>query len=630
MDLVTLDFESFWSDTYSLSKMTTEAYVRDDRFETILAGIKINAEAPYWVPRDSVGAALHDLHLERRAVLAHHAHFDGLILSHHYSIRPKVWFDTLGMGRALHGAHAGLSLAKLVERYRLGAKGDEVLSAKNLRFADFSPQQLHRYGNYCCNDAKLCYQLFERMAPHFTRHELALHDRVIRMFTEPVLLLDQAMLQQYAARLHAEKLALMLEAGMQRMDLMSNDMFALALIELGVEPPMKISPSWLKQNLPGLPKYIYAFAKTDAGIQALQEHPDTRVQVLVEARLKNKTTSAEKGADRLLGMAARGPATIYLKVSGASGTHRLSGGDNFNWQATERGGAIRDAVMAPPGHQIVVGDSANIEARLLDWLAGEEDMLKVYRRYDQGLGPDVYCVIAEHIYGRPITAKDNPAERVIGKKSKLGLGYGMGWERFLATVRGEAKGADGRPLVLTIAFARHVVDVYRQLHLQVGKLWKRGDDALAYISRGEQGNALDYRGVVRTCADGLLLPGGLKILYPELRREKDPKTGRLEWVFWNGRKAERIYGAKVIENVVQCLARVVVLDQCLVTAEQARNEARWVHSVHDEGVFVTPDFYAAWLTELLLANMRVPPPWAPDLPLNSEGGFHARYGRAKA
>lgn len=631
MDLVTLDFETYYADDYTLSKLTTEAYVRDPRFETILVGIKLNAEAPYWVPRDAVAVTLHDLHLERRAVLAHHAHFDGLILKHYYGITPKLWLDTLGMARALHGALGGLSLAKLVARYELGAKGEEVILAKNLRFADFSPAQLRRYGAYCCNDAELCYQLAARMAPQFARAELALHDQVIRMFTEPCLVLDEAMLRDYAAHLHAEKLALMLEAGVQRMDLMSNDMFALALTKLGVTAPMKISPAWLKQpgNNGGLPKYIYAFAKTDAGMQALQEHPDTRVQALVEARLKNKTTSAEKGAERLLGMASRGPATVYLKVSGASGTHRLSGGDSFNWQAMKRGSPLRDAVQAPEGHVVVVGDSANIEARVLDWLAGETDMLEVYRRYDLGLGPDVYCVMAEKIYGHHVDGEFDPAARQLGKKAKLGLGFGMGAERFIATVRSEAKDEEGRPVLLDRNFARHVVNIYRDAHRQVVKLWKRADDALGCIARGELDKGVDFRGVVRTCLDGVVLPGGLKILYPDLRRAKDPVTGYDEWEFWNGRERERIYGAKMIENIVQALARLVVLDQCLTTAEAAREEARWVHSIHDEGVFVTQIFYAAWLTELLLANMRVPPSWAADLPLNSEGGFHARYGQAK-
>lgn len=634
MDLVTLDYETYYGDDYTLSKMTTEAYVRDPRFESIMLGIKVNQDQPFWVPRDTIQLHLDALHLDRCAVLTHHAHFDMLISSYHYAIRPKMLFDTLGMARALHGANGRLSLAALAERYGLGKKGNEVVNAKGMRFADFSPSFLAKYGLYCCNDVELTYQLFMRMLDQFSREELEIHDKVIRMFTQPQLELDEDMLKEYAAQLHAEKMALMLQAGVQKADLMSNDKFALELLNLGVEPPKKISPSWLKK----LPadrdpdkQLVYAFAKTDHGMQALQEHPDTRVQILVEARLKNKTTIAEKGAQRLIGMSQRGPATIYLKVSGASGTHRLSAGDKFNWQAMKRGSPIRKAVKAKKGHKIVVGDSSNIEARLLDWLAGQEDMVQVYRDADAGIGPDMYCVIGGRIYKRPITKANDPDERQMGKVVKLGLGFGMGEDKFMISVRGQAKDKHGRPLVLARDFAHYIVhDVYRGSHKHVVNLWKRADSALELISKGVENVAVDPRGVVKTCKGGLLMPNGLKILFPDLKRVKDEVSGRWEWEFWNGKMRERIYGAKVVENIIQCLARIIVFSQCLKTAKEVKAEADWVHSVHDEGLYHAHEFYAAWVLERLLTNMKAPPVWAPDLPLNSEGGFHERYGLAKA
>lgn len=633
MDLVTLDFETYYDDAYSLSKLTTEEYVRHPLFEAILLSIRINAADPYWVPQPDIGRALADLHLERRAALAHHVHFDGLILSARYGIAPKLWFDTLSMARALHGANGRLSLDKLAERYGIGRKGGEVVLAKGKHYRDFTPPELARYGLYSCNDSVLCYRLCERMAPQFSRNELEIIDHVLRMFTEPVLTLDEAMLTDYAKQIHAEKLTLMMQAGVQKDDLMSNEKFATALMALGVVPPMKISPSWLKKapaERDPTKAYTYAFAKTDSGMQALQEHPDPRVQVLAEARLKNKTTNAERGAERLIKMGSRGPATVYYKYSGASGTHRLSGGDKFNWQAMKRGSPIRRAVKAKVGYVIVVGDSSNIEARLLDWLAGQMDMVEVYRKSDAGLGPDMYCVIAERIYRRPITKATDPDERQMGKRTKLGLGFGMGEERFMLSVQAEARDSNGKPIVLTRQFAHFVVhEVYRGGHPQVLKLWARGEDALYAISRGRVGGAVDFRGIVRTCEDGLVMPGGLKILYPDLKRVRDEATGNLEWEFWNGKMRERIYGAKVIENVIQCLARIIVFEQCLTTAREARGVGQWKLSSHDEGGFVVPLFEAPWLQERLLANMRVPPVWAPDLPLNSEGGYHERYGLAK-
>ena len=363
-DIITLDFESHYGDgtpgindgkPYSLSSMTTEEYVRDPRFETILCGFKINDQKPWFVVgHDEVARQLADLDIPKRTVLAHHAHFDGLILSHHYGLAPKMWLDTLGMARAVHGANGGLSLAKLAVRYGIGQKGEEVVNARNMHLQDFmtapippgltheqtlahlelhASRQLLRYGEYCGNDCDLEYKLFLQLLPHFSKSELMINDQVIRMFTEPCFQLDAVMLDAYREKINAEKMLLLMQAGVQQADLMSNDKFAECLRELGVEPPLKVSPTWLKKTDaerlaaqakdPDANGVTYAFAKTDPAMQQLQEHPDERVQILVEARLKNKTTIAEKGAIRLIEMNKRGRATVYLKYSGASGTHRL-------------------------------------------------------------------------------------------------------------------------------------------------------------------------------------------------------------------------------------------------------------------------------------------------------------------
>lgn len=655
MDLITLDYESFYDpdNGYTLSKMTTEAYVRDPRFETIMVGLRVNDDPAFWVPGPQVAAELRKCHLERNAVLMHHAHFDGLILNHHYGIRPRVIFDTLGMARHLFGPHGRLSLAKLAERYGIGAKGDEVMNAKGMRLADFSPAALARYGAYCCNDVELTCQLFHLMRPQFSMEELQINDRVIRMFTEPVLELDTALLTDYAKHLRAEKILFMLQAGVQEADLMSNPKFAGCLEELGVEVPMKISPTWMKADQATrspTPVLTYAFAKSDAAMQALQEHPDERVQILVEARLKNKTTIAEKGALRLVDMAGRGAATVYLKYSGAYGTHRLSGGDNFNWQSMKRGSDLRKAVKAPRNCMTVVVDSSTIEARWLDWLSGQDDMVEVYRRQDAKTGPDMYCVIGGMIYGYEITKATHPDERQMGKVAKLGLGFGMGHDKFMHTVRAQAKekvlDADGNPVIdagtgkpkekpkrITPEFSRKVVDIYRDGHPQVRKLWKRGEAALRAIVAGNVGMPVDYRGIVKTCKDGLQLPGGIRILYPDLKVVKATEGPfEFEFVFWNGKARERIYGAKVIENIIQCLARITVFQQCLRTAKECEREgvwAPWVHSMHDEGIFVAHTFDAPWVLERLMASFRIPPVYAPDLPVNCEGGIHERYGLAK-
>jgi hypothetical protein len=606
VDLITLDFESYYSNEFTLSRLTTEAYIRDPRFETILCGFKVNDQPAYWVDAPNVAAELARLDVANNAVLCHHAHFDGLILSHHYGVTPKAWFDTLSMARAALGQKVRMGLAALAERFGIGQKGAEVELAKGKRRRDFGGSDLKRYGDYCVNDVDLTYKIFQLLLPNFQKSELKIIDMVIRMFTEPSLYLDTGILTEYVEDIRADKTGALLRAGIQLPDVMSNDKFALALENLGVLPPTKISLTTGKET--------WAFAKTDPGMEALAEHPDEDVQALVAARLKNKTTLAETRGVRLIGMGGRGAAPVYLKYSGAEQTHRLSGGDKVNWQNMGRGSKLREAVISPPEDEIIVGDSSNIESRVLDWLAGQTDAVDVYRRADAKTGPDVYCVMAEKIYSRTITKDNDPDERQMGKVAKLGLGYGMGHVKFVQAVRVMAKKK------ITEADSRLVVSVYRDTHPMVMDLHKRAEKALGFILKGVEGVAVDYRGIVRTCAEGLVLPNGLKIKFPELQYDKD--SG---WSYFDGRTRTKIYGGKVVENIVQALARIIVLDQTLAINEYLPVAL----SVHDEAVSTAPKDEAKDALGFTLECMRKSPDWAPDLPLNSEGGTNQSYGKAK-
>jgi DNA polymerase len=597
MKRVVVDFETYYDKEYSLSKMTTEEYVRDERFETIMCGFKVGNASPYWIPGPMVAEHLTTLQLEECAVIAHHAQFDGLILSHRYGVRPGFWIDTLSMARALHGAKGGNSLAKLSQRYGLPPKGTEVLNAIGKHYADFSRAQLAEYGAYCCHDCSLENKLAKRMVPQFAKFELDLIDATIRLFTEPTLRLNVPKLQEYIEELRIRQVDLLMRAGVQLTDVRSNDKFAEALRFFGVTPPVKMSPK--------TGKLTYAFAKTDIGMQELLEHEDEAVQALAAARINARSTINETRAERMIGMASRGAACVYLNYYGADQTGRASGGDKMNWQNLTRGSLLREAVEAPKGHELVVGDSANIESRQLDWLAGQDDQVEAYRNYDRGTGPDIYCVMAEKIFKRKITKKNDPNERFLGKVSKLGLGYGMGDEKFAVTAK------------IAPSLASDIVRVYRESHPRVMALHKRANEALELIAQGVVGAKVDYRGIVTTAEQGLLLPNGLVIKYTDLERSKEG------WTYWNGRARVKIYGGKVVENIVQALARIIVMTQTLMVPRKL------VMSVHDEGVWCVPvedvlqtEYEVSWA-------LRQPLPWCPDLPLNCEVGSHKSYGKAK-
>lgn len=616
MDIITIDFETYYDQEYSLSKMSTEAYIRDSRFEVIGVGVQVNDCTPRWFEEAEFAQLVAKTDFSNRAILCHHTQFDGAILAWKYGVKPKVWLDTIPMARVLLGGYVkSVSLASLAAHYEIGAKGTEVINAKGKRRSDFSNYEYEQYGDYCKNDVALTYILFNLMSngfvtameknmPLFPKSELRLIDAVTRMFTEPHIILDEFALAATLADTKYLKERALVEAGVDKEDLMSNVKFAELLRRYGVEPPTKISPTTGRET--------FAFAKTDAGMTALLEYDDVRVQAIVNARLKNKTTLVETRLEKMLAQAKRGPMPVYLKVSGADQTHRLSGGDGTNMQNNPRGSPIRKAMLAPAGYTWVVVDSSNIEARILDTLAGQDDMVEVYRAADRGEGPDVYCVMAGSVYGRTIVKGVDKDERQHGKIIKLGCGYGMGASKYRETARLQN-------VVLSEEQAENDVNTYRNTHDKVVDLWAAAGEALSSMLKGVE-REIDPGGIVYTTRNAIILPNGTQIKYPNLRREDK------QWVYDSGRiKGIKIYGGKVVENIVQALAKIVVIDQSI----EVSKKYPFPLSMHDEGIYMAHIQDGPYVLDYALSVFRTSPTWWPKLPLNAEGDVSVSYGMAK-
>ena len=283
--------------------MTTEAYVRDPQFEIILCSFKKNDEPTYWVDGPDVIRHMRRLELERCAVLCQHTHFDGLIMSHHGGIIPKRWYDTLSMARALHGSKGGIGLAQLLIKYNAPfRKGDNVNRTSGMHRVDFSNAALESYADYCCTDTDGTHWLFQQMLKKFCMTELRLIDVKTRMFTEPLFRANVPLLEEAILLMQARKNELLIQAGVLKGEVVSNEKFAQCLRDLGIDPPMKISKTAgtydkrfgtkLKDGTLRIdkrtgkpfaefhPKVLtYAFAKSDPAMQDLAEHVDERVQV---------------------------------------------------------------------------------------------------------------------------------------------------------------------------------------------------------------------------------------------------------------------------------------------------------------------------------------------------------------
>jgi len=606
MQVITIDFETFYSQKFSLSKMTTEEYVRDSQFETIGVAVRVDDEDTRFFSgtKEQTKEWLDQWDWDNSVAVAHNAMFDMAILNWHFDIRPKRIADTLSMLRAIDGPDAGNSLAKAAERYGLGVKGDEVINALGKKRQDFTPEEMYNYGKYCMNDVKLTYELFKRIAVGFPAIELRLIDLTIRMFTEPVLELDKWTLTSHLVKVQKLKTQLMNKAVITKENLMSNPKLAETLSSLGVTPPMKTSPTTGKET--------FAFAKNDEEFKALLEHDSPIVQAIIAARLGVKSTLEETRTERFIMIAERGTLPVPLRYYAAH-TGRWGGDDKVNLQNLPRKSPLKKAMLAPEGYTFIDCDSSQIEARTLAWLAGQDDLVDAFDR-----GEDVYKIMASRIYGVPAD-KVTDDQRFVGKTTILGCGYGMGAAKFKAQLK--TFNVD-----MELEECERIIFIYRATYPMIPKLWQKASRALKAMMRNATA-PLGCGEVLTVCGTaGIKLPNGLSIKYPNLRRRKDKETGDFELVY-DTKKGQaaiptRIYGGKVVENICQALARIIIGEQMLMIARSYRV----VMTVHDAVGVIVPTEKAEEARQFVEACMRIRPKWATALPLNCESKMGASYG----
>lgn len=620
MKILAIDFESYWDQDYTLKKMTVDSYVLDPRFKVHMMGIRDTEGTVTVFPPELIPLVLARIDWENTAILCHNTAFDGFILKHHYHTPdPKLWLDTLSMARPVIGANSRHSLEALAKHFGLPPKGDELMLTRGVR--DLSPEVYEKVAGYCANDVRLNWGIFERLFPGFPPQELRIIDLHLRMFLNPALWLDTPLLEQHLVDVREKKENLLEQCGLDTRDaLMSNDQFAELLEALGVEPPMKISKT---TNRP-----TFAFAKSDPAFKDLLEHDDPRVANLVAARLGVKSTIEETRTERLLTVArAHRPWPVLLNYYGAMTSGRSSGGNKQNPQNLGRGSVLRQAIVAPPGHKLVVVDSAQIEARFTATVAGQNDLVQAFKNKE-----DIYSQMATDIYGRPINRKRKEIgpdgkeflpdflEGHVGKTAILGLGYGMGPPKFQLTLR-----TGTPPVVMPLENCESVVGLYRRKFSKIPELWKTMGYALELVYEGVE---RDF-GWFSTEAGGIrLAPTGFLIPYQWLK--PDGRTG--SWTYWQKGKPSKLYGAKATENLIQALARCAVTDQ-MVEIMRGDYVSQYHHQLvlfsHDELVFVVPEDTIDEFKPFAVQQMHVPPVWAPDLPIAAEGGTGYRYSEAK-
>jgi len=687
-DVLVLDFETRYArtprewcpDAYTLSKMTTEEYVRHPLFKAFgvsIQAFKHDATPAQWYGHDELPRIFGTYDWSRTAVVAHNAQFDVSILGWHYGIQPAFIFDTLSMSRALRGAKGRNSLDALAKDFGLPEKGTALGLSDGLM--DLPRDIERKLAEYCNHDVWLCAEVFKRfLCMHASRFdndgveglyaqmydpkqwtypakELRLIDMTLRMFTRPLLELDTSMLGEALVEEKETRERLLRTLNISDSDLASNDRFAAILRGLGIEPPVKKKRPTVKTPHPE--GFNFAFAKNDAGFQALMAHEDDTVVTLCEARLKVKSTTERTRAQRFLDISHRGTLPVPLHYYGAAtGRWAAAKGSAINMQNLKRKSFLRKAIMAPDGSVIVVVDLSQIEPRVLAWLSDYRELLQIFRS-----GQDVYAIFGSQMFNIPgLTKETHPLLRQSAKSALLGAGYGLGWASFAAQLLvgflgappvrydkafAKALGVNAeyiqkfldwednvialndiphnctkQELLIHAVASKKIIDIYRATAAPVKDFWNlMGEMIPSALADGQEYN---HKDALLFRKEEIVLPNGMSLRYPNLRQTKDDR-GRPQWVY--GPDATKLYPGKVTNNVTQALARIVMTDGLL------RVSARipLVGTVHDEGLGIVPEKDGPPALKWMIRKMTEEPAYLPGIPLAADGGFHRRYGMAK-
>lgn len=643
MNIITLDFETFWSQTHSLSRMPPTEYVMHPETEIISVAAKLNDRPTDVIfGEDRIKSVFAKIDWSDKMVIGHNmSGFDSMICAWRLGVRPRMWGCTQAMARPIYGKVCGVGLGALVKHLNIGVKNNAVLhSTKGRHLKDFTSDEIAQMKIYNKDDDDQCWDLFNHMKPQFSAKELFQIHMTIEMLVNPQYVTDTYMVEQALVKEKEQKRKVLIDlastldiandgtedelAESVRSVLASAPKFTKLLASLGVDTPMKPSETATDEN--GDPKMIPALAKTDQGFLDLQEHDNPLVAVAAMARLSVKSTILETRLQAFLRATAacNGKLPVPLRYCGADTTGRWSG-EQYNMQNLPRvnhkkpkiSDALRMSLMAPEGYKVIVADLSGIELRVNHFLWQVPYSTDLYRKDPKA---DLYSAAAIRLYGYDDISQVTSEQRQLEKVKALGLGFGAGGTTF----KDVAKTMGG--VILTPEESNAAVYTWRNEHPEITGGWKACDKSLPTISQGGR-RSIDPWGLVNTVYNGIELPSGRFIRYPNLRKQFNPKKGWDEWLYGDGRHKTNIYGGKMDENIVQALARDVIADNALMFYR--RTKLMPVMMVHDELVYIVPEDVAEQRLELLQDIMRTPPVWWNELITWSEGGVADRYGEAK-
>lgn len=627
MRLVVLDFETYFADDFTLSKLSTEAYIRDPRFIAHGAAIKWSPSVDAkWYDEPELRHVLVEEDWSDVLLVCHHAHFDGLILTHHYGVKPRLWGCTLSMARLLLGNHLSVSLDNVRKHFNIPLKTTPYNLFKNKHWGEMTPEVRAQVAAGAEDEVESIWKIFHLLAQDFPQEEFEVVDTVIRMFTEPVLRGDIDLLARIWQDEEVGKANRATVLGIDPAEIQSADRFADLLREEGIEPETKQG-----KNGP-----IYAFAKTDQFMRDCLDHDLDRVRLLAEARIGEKSTIMQTRAETFGWMERRGSLPVYLNYSGA-GTLRPSGGDGTNWLNLKRASPLRKAVKAPNGYLLAPIDASQIEYRCAQWLAGGTDAPALERIRN---GQDPYIHTAIKFYKQTIykPEKNDPrraemeAMRGLGKQGELMCIYGASGKQFKISAKNGLYGPSVDIPLDGDGSANEFVKLWREDNPHITArntgYWQQCEQMLRVLHGG---GTVEF-GPMLIRNHKIYMPNGAMMNYDTIEWYRPPieerdKYREFEWDgFWRVKTRQgwkKMWGSKLTQNICEAVSRVIVSQAMIRIVRKGYRVLNWPY---DELLCLVPrDGQEDQHLQYLIGELKQPVSWLPGLPLDAEGHLDERY-----
>ena len=652
-DVVIIDYETYFNGDYSLSKMSTVEYVKDKRFECLGVAVYESREniTRWYTNAETAIKALQSVYGARFnlcTIVAHNSRFDLSVLQHMHDIIPVFHLDTVSVARSVHPQFSA-KLADLAKFYGLAPKGDTMNFKGATRLfrtvrqggrgkkkdemvvlPRMTAEMEVQLGEYAMHDVNLEWEIFTRMMPKFSRPELEIRvqQHTTEQFLDAIIVVDIDRAERIRKDMLHETTKACQKSGHPSKDISGNHSFrrllAAALAEVGEKVPLK------EGKLGPIP----ALAATDPDRETLLNHHHEPVRLLMEARIAIRSwPSKAKRVNNIIKQARAndGKLGIPLHYCGAH-TGRWSGAEAINLQNLGTRGhpldsEVRNVLLPPDNHVLIVADQASVEARGTAWLAGQDDLLAIFRE-----GRDVYCEFASNIF--PFTvrkprssdpapvAKKLKAARACGKVGVLGGGYGMGPHKCQTF-------ANGFGLSLTFADATEIINTYRTTYPKIVQFWHDIYDGFLWTHRTGRESTVGpitiYQDVYPESVDVVMvLPSGRELRYANVGEQIGDRGPELICYSPKKKTWSKIYGGYLTENLVQALCRDTLAETIIALEEYG---IRVPLTVHDEVVCVVPEDDASDAMEYVLRVMRRSPDWASDLPLDAEAQIMTCYGK---